>query len=158
MIKFIPEITRIATMVIFPSCSIKKLEWIYKNFPPDWLINWQKGPTGHAAYVGFNTWEPLLVYGKLKSIYLHDTIKFNSNEKMGNYNHPCPKPIKYFQHFYTKCLPNGGKVIDPFLGSGTARIAADICKIDFVGYELDKDYYLAQEKRFNDFKQQLKLF
>ena len=67
---------------------------------------------------------------------------------MGNYSHPCPKPIDWYKHFYIKCLPNGGKVIDTFMGSGTSRIAADMTRnIDFVGFELDKDYFDAQELR-----------
>ena len=159
MDRFIPEIKRISTMVIMPSCSIKKLGWIYRNHEPDWLINWYKGSTGHAAYVGFNTYEPLLVYGKIKGIYLHDTVKIQNNVKMGEFSHPCPKPIKWYEHFYIKCLPNGGKVIDTFLGSGTSRIAADKAgNIEFVGYELDKEYFEAQEKRWSQYKMQQKLF
>jgi len=54
MLKFIPEVKRTCKMAIFPSCSINKLDWIYKNFPPDWLICWHKGSPGHVSYVGFN--------------------------------------------------------------------------------------------------------
>ena len=60
---------------------------------------------------------------------------------------------------YDKYLPQGGKVLDTHLGSGSNRIAADKAgNIDFYGFELDKDYYEAQEKRWNDYKKQLKLF
>lgn len=51
------------------------------------------------------------------------------------------------------------RVLDTHLGSGSNRIAADKAgNIDFIGYELDKDYYEAQEKRFKDYKLQLNLF
>ena len=46
MDRFIPEARRIAKMVIMPSCQIKRLDWFYKNHPPDWLICWHKGSTG----------------------------------------------------------------------------------------------------------------
>lgn len=51
------------------------------------------------------------------------------------------------------------RVLDTHLGSGSSRIAADKAgNIDFVGYELDKDYFEAQEKRWSNYKLQLKLF
>ncbi len=64
----IPAVRRISGMVIMPSCQIKKMPFIYTNHPPDWLICWYKGSVGTAAFVGFNDWEPLLVYGKNKGV------------------------------------------------------------------------------------------
>lgn len=42
----------------------------------------------------------------------------------------------------------GGKIFDPFLGSGSSRIAAYKKGFDFYACELDKDYFEAQENRF----------
>ena len=51
------------------------------------------------------------------------------------------------------------RVIDTHLGSGSNRIAADKAgNIDFYGWEIDKDYYEAQEKRWKDYKSQLTMF
>jgi site-specific DNA-methyltransferase (adenine-specific) len=73
--------------------------------------------------------------------------------------HPTQKPIALYDWIYSKYLPNGGKVIDTHLGSGSNRIAADKSgNIDFVGYELDKDYFEAQEKRWAEYKMQQRLF
>jgi len=44
---------------------------------------------------------------------------------------------------------NGCKVFDPFLGTGTSAIAAHYAGFDFVGCELDEDYYKAACKRFD---------
>lgn len=49
-------------------------------------------------------------------------------------------------------------ILDTHLGSGSSRIAAYEMGFDFIGFEIDKTYYEAQEKRFNDYKKQLKLF
>lgn len=83
--------------------------------------------------------------------------------KMGDFKesriHPTQKPISLYSWIYKNYLPQGGKVIDTHLGSGSNRIAADKAgNIDFWGYELDKDYYEAQEKRWMDYKSQLVLF
>ena len=52
----------------------------------------------------------------------------------------------------------GGKVIDTHLGSGSNRIAADKAgNIDFYGWEIDKDYFDAHEKRWRDYKSQIRI-
>jgi len=48
-------------------------------------------------------------------------------------------------------------ILDTHLGSGSSRIAAYKANLDFVGCELDKDYFDAQEKRFNQFISQTRL-
>lgn len=72
--------------------------------------------------------------------------------------HPTQKPIKLYKWLLEKYANEGDKIIDTHLGSGSSRIAAYDMGFDFVGYELDKDYFEAQEKRFNQFKMQMKLF
>ena len=72
--------------------------------------------------------------------------------------HPTQKPIalyKWLLHNYAK---QGDKILDTHLGSGSSRIAAYDMGFDFTAFELDKEYFDAQEKRFNQFKSQLKLF
>ena len=48
-------------------------------------------------------------------------------------------------------------MLDTHLGSGSSRIAADMHGLDFTACELDKDYYDAQETRYQNYKKQLKL-
>ena len=73
--------------------------------------------------------------------------------------HITQKPVALYDWIYKNYLPNGGKVIDTHLGSGSNRIAANKAgNIDFVGFELDRDYYEAQEKRWKGFISQTRLF
>ena len=73
--------------------------------------------------------------------------------------HPTTKPIKLYSWIYRNYLPNGGKVLDTHLGSGSNRIAAHKAgNIDFWAYELDTDYYLAEEQRFSHYIAQTNLF
>jgi len=72
--------------------------------------------------------------------------------------HPTQKPVKLYDwllHNYAK--PND-LILDTHLGSGSSRIAAYKGGFNFVGFEIDQEYYEKQEKRFNDFKSQLRLF
>ncbi len=150
MNRFIPEAKRVSKMVIMPSCQIKRLGWFYKNHPPDWLICWHKGSTGCASFIGFNDWEPLVVYGKTKNqLYMHDYLSLTNSEKLGKYGHPCPKPVMWSKIILRNCLPDKGRVFDPFLGSGSSAIAAHYFGCDFVGCEIDVDYFNAAKERFD---------
>ena len=51
----------------------------------------------------------------------------------------------------------GDKILDTHLGSGSSRIAAYSRGLDFVGYEIDKEYYEKQEKRFQDYTDQIRI-
>ncbi len=92
---------------------------------------------------------------------------FNSSAKKHDFNaaanrnriHPTEKPCSLYKWIYKNYLPNGGKVLDSHLGSGSNRIAAEVAgNIDFTGYELDEEYFLAQEKRFKIHMMQPRLF
>jgi site-specific DNA-methyltransferase (adenine-specific) len=72
--------------------------------------------------------------------------------------HPTQKPIKLYKWLLANYTKPGDKILDTHLGSGSSRIAAYEMGFDFTAFELDKDYFDTQEKRFNDFKAQLKLF
>lgn len=62
--------------------------------------------------------------------------------------HPTQKPVALYRWLLKNYAEPGMKILDTHLGSGSSRIAAHDMGFDFWGYELDKDYFEAQEKRF----------
>ena len=72
--------------------------------------------------------------------------------------HPTQKPIALYKWLLKNYAKDGDKILDTHLGSGSSRIAAHDMGFDFVGYEIDKDYFEAQEKRFANHIQQQSLF
>lgn len=72
--------------------------------------------------------------------------------------HPTQKPIALYKWLLKNYAEAGQKILDTHLGSGSSRIAAYDMGYDFTGFEIDKDYFEAQEKRFQQYKSQLKLF
>ena len=72
--------------------------------------------------------------------------------------HPTQKPVKLYDWIINKYATEGDLILDTHLGSGSSRIAAYKGGFNFVGFEIDAEYYEKQEKRFNEFKSQLKLF
>jgi site-specific DNA-methyltransferase (adenine-specific) len=72
--------------------------------------------------------------------------------------HPTQKPIKLYKWILNKYAQKGDKILDTHLGSGSSRIAAYDMGFEFTGFELDKDYFEASEKRFQQHIAQLTLF
>ncbi len=72
--------------------------------------------------------------------------------------HPTQKPIALYKWLLKNYAKEGDKILDSHLGSGSSRIACYDMGFDFVGYEIDKDYFNAQEKRFNNHIAQYRLF
>lgn len=72
--------------------------------------------------------------------------------------HPTQKPIALYEWILQNYAERGNLILDTHLGSGSSRIAADKGGFNFVGFEIDADYYEKSKKRFNDFKSQLRMF
>lgn len=72
--------------------------------------------------------------------------------------HPTQKPVKVYDFLLRTYAKPGQTILDTHLGSGSSRIAAYDLGFDFTGYELDKDYFDAQEARFANHIAQPKLF
>jgi site-specific DNA-methyltransferase (adenine-specific) len=71
--------------------------------------------------------------------------------------HPTQKPVALYEWILANYAKPTDLILDTHLGSGSSRIAAYKGVFDFVGFEIDAEYYEKQEKRFNDFKSQLRL-
>jgi site-specific DNA-methyltransferase (adenine-specific) len=72
--------------------------------------------------------------------------------------HPTQKPVKLYEWILKEFTEQGNLILDTHLGSGSIRIACQKNGFAFTGFEIDKDYYEAQEKRFKDFVSQLRMF
>lgn len=72
--------------------------------------------------------------------------------------HPCQKPVALYRWLLEKYAKLGQKILDTHIGSGSIRIACYDFGCELIGYEIDKDYFDAQEKRFQDYIKQGRLF
>ena len=72
--------------------------------------------------------------------------------------HPTQKPVALYQWIFNRYAKPGYKILDTHLGSGSSRIAAYDAGLDFVGYEIDKEYFDKQEERFAAHAAQMSLF
>lgn len=72
--------------------------------------------------------------------------------------HPTQKPVALYSWIFKNYAQAGYKILDTHLGSGSSRIAAYDLNLDFVGYEIDKEYFDKQEERFAKHTAQQSLF
>lgn len=63
--------------------------------------------------------------------------------------HPTQKPIPLYSWLLNIYAQKGDRILDTHLGSGSSRIAAYKLGFDFVGCEIDKEYFDKSVERFN---------
>lgn len=62
-------------------------------------------------------------------------------------HHPTVKPLDLMRHLVRLVTPQGGTVLDPFLGSGTTAIAAEMEGFPWIGIEKEAEYVAIAEAR-----------
>lgn len=84
-------------------------------------------------------------FDKNTAIFEYDAL---ANQDFTCRIHPTQKPVALYKWLLTNYAKPGDKILDTHLGSGSSRIAAWDMGFDFWSYELDPDYFAAQEARF----------
>jgi len=79
--------------------------------------------------------------------------KASKSERGLENNHPTVKPIKLMQYLIKLITPEGGVVLDPFMGSGTTGVACKSLGFQFIGCELSQEYLEIAEKRIANSKE-----
>ena len=72
--------------------------------------------------------------------------------------HETQKPVELIQKIIEHSSDEGMTVFDPFMGSGTTGVACKNLNRNFIGIELNEDYYLTAKKRIENHSPQGGLF
>lgn len=104
------------------------------------------------------------VYGTPETKAKYWVTTTNKADK-DRYGHPTIKPQFIIETLITNSSIRGGCVLDPFMGSGTTGAACKATGRDFIGIELDPQWFEVAERRINEqgenvpeIAEQLKLF
>lgn len=124
----------------------------YYNIHLSGVVVWYKGKNGtmkdgELAKCSMNTF-------KVFELSRVDAYINCQSEKI----HPTQKPVALYEWLLQNYAKQGDKILDTHLGSGSSAIAAYNLGFEFVGMELDADYYAAACKRFEQHKAQGNLF
>lgn len=78
----------------------------------------------------------------------------------GGNPHITIKPINLMGRLIDFVVPPGETVLDPFSGSGTTLVAAEIADVNAIGFEINQDFYQYAIKRLEHYKRnkQYRLF
>lgn len=123
--------------------------WGANNFQlpkSEYFLVWNKEQTVDNFASLEYAWTNCKIPAKLFTYSIHKCMA--ERKKEGGKIHPTQKPIALYAWILDNYAKEGDKIFDPFLGSGSSRIAAYKKRFDFYACELDKDYYEAQEERF----------
>lgn len=80
--------------------------------------------------------------------------KYDSFEKI----HPTQKPVELMKSIIDFTTQENHIVLDPFMGSGSTGIASLSTNREFIGYELNKEYFEKTKNRFKEYEKSLILF
>ena len=84
---------------------------------------------------------------RLNDNYYPQSIVTFSNAKRGT--HPTEKPKKLFAYLLQTYSDKGDTILDPFMGSGTTGVACKELGRDFIGIEINEEYYDIAVNRIN---------
>ena len=104
----------------------------------------RNGAVGYANF-GLVLWFGAKCFHRYK-----DRIDSALHSTKREFSHPSPKEITHYRKLVEMFSPEGGTVLDPFMGSGTTGIACTQTGRDFIGIENDPAYFDIATRRIED--------
>lgn len=135
-------------------CSQAQILPLLKYFHEDkgcyyTLLTWHKDNPVPACgnsylndteYILFFREKGVPIYGTYDTKHRYYVTHINSKDKT-LYGHPTCKPVDILQNFIVNSSLENDIVLDPFMGSGSTAIAAINTQRQYLGYEINPEYY-----------------
>jgi len=139
--------------------SKNQIIWGANNFSlptTEYFIIWDKQQTvdnfASAEYAYTNIKMPAKVF-----TYSIHKVMSDRKAELGKI-HPTQKPIALYKWLLKNYAKEGDIILDTHVGSASSLIACEDMGFEYVGYEIDEDYYKAASKRLETFKSQIRMF
>ena len=148
--KFIDEVVRVTSGSIYIFCGSVQVSYI-RNRLIDCGLSvrhciWEK--TNPSPINGEHMWLSSIencIFARKKGAYFDIKERCKSavwkcaTEKYKG--HPTPKPVELMERLIQASSKRGDTVFDPCMGSGSVGIAAKRTNRNFIGIEMNKEYY-----------------
>lgn len=108
------------------------------------------GNLRYRKYRIYNNWKPVVMFVKPpRDVWWNwfDDLTTGGKEKDA---HQWQQALAEAKHYISALCPPGGVVFDPFLGSGTAALAAQALGLRFVGCDKDPEAVATAKERLNE--------
>ena len=107
------------------------------------------GGTGHR-YGDSGTYSRFFLIPKADRAEREPVLTPNGHDRATRFTtHPTVKPLELMRHLVRLVTHSGGIVLDPFLGSGTTALAAEMEGFPWIGIEKEPEYVAIAEARLN---------
>ncbi|WP_281512236.1 DNA-methyltransferase [Mammaliicoccus vitulinus] len=167
--KILDEFVRVLKkMNIYIWCSkaqVRKLLDYFedKGYAID-ILTWHKDnpiPTANNSYLSDTEY---CIFAKETGAYLggsYETkrkfyVTHTNRQDKNNYHHPTIKPLNIIKNLIINSSKGGGIILDPFIGSGTTAVACKELNRNFIGFEINEEYFKIANDRLNGITQKEK--
>jgi len=137
--------------------SVKQIIWGANFFNlQGGMLYWHKNVTMPTYITGELAYLSWLNKIDFVEITWHGMLQENMKNKELRI-HPTQKPVRLYEWLLKNYAKENDKIFDSHLGSGSSAIACYKMGFDFVGIEIDKEYFDAASKRLKEHQDQFKL-
>lgn len=139
--------------------SKNQIIWGANNFTlpnTEYFIIWDKQQTVDNFASAEYAWTNCKMPAKVFRYSIHKVMSDRKAE--GGKIHPTQKPIALYKWLLKNYAKEGDKILDTHVGSASSLIACYQMNFDYIGFELDKEYFDKATKRIADEMAQISLF
>jgi len=115
---------------------------------PCWIC-WDKGFSPDVSFASFE-----MAYTSFKSVSKRIALTSIQNDRI----HPTQKPIKLYKWLLQHYAKEGDKILDTHVGSASSIIACYEMNFNYMGFEIDKEYFDKAIERLEIVKAQVSMF
>ena len=131
-------------------CNFEMFIWNKTNVPPFTNGHYLKDKEYCLLF-----WEQgCKIQGTYETMATVYRTTINSKDKL-YYKHPTIKPLNIIENFVKNSSREGDTVLDCFMGSGTTGVACRNLNRDFIGIEINPEYFQIRKNRIENQAQQL---
>ncbi|HPK52822.1 MAG TPA: DNA methyltransferase [Smithellaceae bacterium] len=139
--------------------SETQIIWGANNFnlpKTEYFIVWDKQQSVDNFASAEYAWTNCKVPAKVFRYSIHQVMADRKAD--GGKIHPTQKPVKLYEWLLSKYAKHGDKILDTHVGSASSLIACHNLHYEYIGFEIDKDYYEAAQERLQAHMAQQRLF
>jgi site-specific DNA-methyltransferase (adenine-specific) len=144
LVKYKPMVTH-ENVLVFGNGSVTYIPQKTPRDRPSYSRN-----SGFNRNIHVSNGKPYVAEAPLTEKYPITEIYFENHSDSGSKVHPTQKPIALFEYLIKTYTLEGNVVLDNCIGSGTTAIACLNTGRNFIGIELDKEYYIIAKERVSD--------
>ncbi len=133
----------------------ERVGFVFQN-----LLVWNKGTATPNRYY-MQALEFILMLSKRPARSINDmgcSNLLSVPNIIGTKKHPTEKPVALMEHLIRQSSNAGDIVLDPFAGSGSTLLAAKRLHRQYIGFEIDPEYYQIAMRRLEQITIQKTLF